>query len=190
MKPKYSILGGIALTTSAIGMAGAGTAIWCVMNRQPPRYLLPHTDTRGLPQNVTPILPPANFSPKKKTFRPVESNSENLNAQEVVALKPEQNAPDYEAGFPRDCLLQSTSAHIRNVSLRSVIVNSQSISDRDLAALDIQNGSTVPNGHYWYDSISGAWGLKEALAKVSSPLGWVWVAHCAPIAPTATLGFL
>src|SRR5437667_1565718 len=109
MKPKYLVLGGIALTAGALGMAGAGTAVWCVMNRRPPQYFYPQPGSQSLPQTATPILPPAAVTPNKGS-RPAQLNNENLSDQEIVALKQQQHfvsfandrAPQAQARFDSD----------------------------------------------------------------------------------------
>lgn len=41
---------------------------------------------------------------------------------------------------------------------RNVVVNRVAIPDQDLRAYERQAGSRVPDGAYWYDAVSGAWG--------------------------------
>src|SRR5438477_9595554 len=53
MKTKYLVFGGIALTVTAIGMAGAATAVYCFMNRRPPEYSVQPPKTPILPVTLT-----------------------------------------------------------------------------------------------------------------------------------------
>jgi hypothetical protein len=43
---------------------------------------------------------------------------------------------------------------------RAVVVNRQKVPDTTLAALERGSASRIPDGHYWYDAFSGAWGLE------------------------------
>jgi hypothetical protein len=43
---------------------------------------------------------------------------------------------------------------------RQVLINRVRVPDQTLTALEQQWNTKVPDGHYWYDSFSGAWGME------------------------------
>ena len=43
---------------------------------------------------------------------------------------------------------------------RSVIINRTSLSDNQLRALEQRYMVRIPDGSYWYDKVSGAWGME------------------------------
>ena len=170
MTTKYIVLGGIALTAGAIGLGGGGMAIWCLMNRQPPQYLSQRANHQLLPQSVT-SMGAASVAKRSGATQVGSEHSAILNGhkitqEEVLALQRDDDNDDGDnpsepvITVPVDAR-QAEFSPIRNPSSRSVIVNGQEISQRDLAALDFQNGVPIPNGHYWYDRISGAWGYEN-----------------------------
>jgi len=47
---------------------------------------------------------------------------------------------------------------------RTIVVNRVELSDQDIAFLDQLTMSRTPDGRYWYDAVSGAWGLEDGPA--------------------------
>src|SRR5262249_25806675 len=131
-------------------------------------YLFPQQGTQSLPRTATPILPPANVTPKKSP-RPVESNNDSLNTQEIVLNGQSISEEEFRAfcehpqNDPEDMFITHSARSLpsldHGVPFRSVVFNDQLIRDPDLAALDFQNRSPIPNGQYWYDHLCGAWGF-------------------------------
>ena len=169
MTTKYIVLGGIALTAGAIGIGGGGMAIWCLMNRQPPQYLSQQANNQLLPQSVTSIAT-ASVAEKSRAAQvgsghSIIVNGRKVTPEELRALRGDDDNDDGDN--PSEPVItvpvhvqQAEFSPMRNPSSRSVIVNGQEIGQRDLAALDFQNRAPIPNGYYWYDRISGAWGYQ------------------------------
>lgn len=186
MKTRYLVFGGIALSVTAMGMVGAGTAVYCLMNRRPPEYsiqpqinsTLPTTATspsptppaenrtEQWPKNEKPLPPKPEPSPENLGVAQNDSShSIIINGHKITEEELRAFASD---GSDDDISRPVTVRHINpaspdgqpmhNNSGRMVLVNGLQISDRDLSALDMQNRAPIPNGRYWYDRISGAWG--------------------------------
>lgn len=51
---------------------------------------------------------------------------------------------------------------------RHVVVNRVTISEQDLRAYEQRWNARIPDGNYWYDRVSGAWGLEGAPTS-----GWI-----------------
>src|SRR5438477_1456142 len=100
MKTKYLVFGGIALTVTAIGMAGAATAVYCFMNRRPPEYTVQPPKTPILPVTVT--SPARTPSPEKSV--------------EQIARNEQPNLSSAEQTYPDRALAQKDSSH-------SIIIN-------------------------------------------------------------------
>lgn len=57
----------------------------------------------------------------------------------------------------------TASAHARPTSrarTRIIAVNGARLSDARIRSLEQRNQIRIPNGRYWYDQVSGAWGLQ------------------------------
>jgi hypothetical protein len=52
------------------------------------------------------------------------------------------------------------TAHTASAQSRTVVVNDLKIPDAQLNAMEQQYRTRIPDGRYWYDRTSGAWGLK------------------------------
>ena len=182
MNTKYIVFGGIALTAGAVGMGSGGMAIWCLMNQNPPKYLNQQANNQVLPQTLTSIPAQA----QAQTAKPNEFESEPsiilngriITEEELLSLQ--RDDPDNDEDNPTEPIItvpvhQKQAELFPNLSSRSVIVNGQEISQRDLAALEFQNHAPIPNGRYWYDRISGAWGYQggpsEGFIAVGMTLG-------------------
>src|SRR5438876_1267369 len=88
----------------------------------------------------------------------VMSHRPNPSPYKLLAL--EQQDEDDEATPQPASPIEPSVPVMRSAPVRSVVVNSQQISERDLAALELQSRSRIPNGNYWYDRVSGAWGIE------------------------------
>ena len=179
MNTKYIVFGGIVLTAGAIGIGSGGMAIWCLMNQRPPKYFNQHANNQMLPQSVTSMPVAASGAKGSGTTQAnaqavkldevgsehfVIVNGRKITEQELLALqRDDENDNDNPSEPIITVPVQVKPAELspmRNPASRSVIVNGQEISRRDLAALDFQNRAPISNGHYWYDRISGAWGYE------------------------------
>jgi hypothetical protein len=88
-------------------------------------------------------------------------NGQRITEEELLAVGREEKDDDDPSEPVITVPVRVTQAQISptlNLSARMVLVNGQQISQRDLAALDLQNHSPIPSGPCWYDRISGAWG--------------------------------
>ena len=57
-------------------------------------------------------------------------------------------------------LLQPTNAAAQTAPPRQVIINRGRVPDATLARLEAGTTTRIPDGRYWYDRVSGAWGLE------------------------------
>lgn len=68
---------------------------------------------------------------------------------------------------------------------RAVFVNGQRIADEHVAAMEAAWNTAVEDGHYWYDGVSGAWGVEggpcAGFMDAGLPLG-------GPLSPLASFG--
>src|SRR5206468_638599 len=87
-------------------------------------------------------------------------NGERMSQEQAAALLEQDQQDDLEDQPPTRAAnpIRPPASVQPNTSARSVFVNGQQIGDRDVAVLELQNRSRIPDGRYWYDRISGAWG--------------------------------
>jgi len=55
---------------------------------------------------------------------------------------------------------RSSDPNVRSVTGRSVIINGERVSEEVLNPLEQMFHVRVPDGRYWYDAVSGAWGMQ------------------------------
>jgi hypothetical protein len=55
-------------------------------------------------------------------------------------------------------LLLATLAFSAHAQTRVVVVNNQRLNDEQIARFDVIQCTRIPNGFYWLNTITGAWG--------------------------------
>jgi len=76
----------------------------------------------------------------------------------MALYNPEMAGATKPAARPEPANSVVTSPAPTTASSRSVIINARKLSDQQLQTLEQGSPNQIPDGNYWYDRVSGAWG--------------------------------
>jgi len=92
------------------------------------------------------------------------------------------------AGSSSDPIKGVSTHRQTNRATRAVVVNDVRLGDDELAALESEFQLRIADGEYWYDSVSGAWGMQGGPTKGFVPAGLGFGGELSPDASRGATG--